>query len=77
MLDDRFAIARVDSIVPSDGTSLEASRAELTNMARLTQERIKMAALAGRLGNLPNLRVLDPTLRKSWDIDESAQDNGS
>ena len=76
-LDDRFAIARVDSIVASDGTSLESSRAELINMARLTQERIKMAALAGRLGNLPNLRVLDPTLRKSWDIDESAQDNGS
>ena len=74
-LENRFAIAHVDSLVAPDGVSLEASRADLIDMARLTQERIKMATLAGRLGEIPSMRVLDPTLRKSWDIDESNQDN--
>ena len=71
-LDDRFAIARVDTVVAADGLSLESNRVEVTRMARMTQERIKMATLAGRLGTQQSMNVLDPTLRRSWDINESA-----
>ncbi len=71
-LDDRFAIAHVDSVVTADGLSLESNRDEVTKMARMTQERIKMATLAGRLGTQQNMNVLNPTLRRSWKISESA-----
>ena len=39
-------------------------------LARLTQERLKMAELAGRLGVKPSLQVLDPILRQAWKVDE-------
>ena len=70
-LDDRFAIAQVDALIPADGVDYEASRSEMLALARLTQERLKMADLAGRLGIKPNLQVLDPTLRQAWKVDES------
>ncbi len=72
-IDDRFAIARVEEILPGDDVSFESNRPELVRVARLTQERIKMAELAGKLGPRPSLRVLDPTLREAWEIDESTR----
>ncbi|MEE3001182.1 MAG: peptidylprolyl isomerase [Planctomycetota bacterium] len=72
-MDDRFAIARVEEIIPEDGSSFESNRPELVRIARLAQERMKMAELAGKLGPRPKLRVLDPTLRNAWEIDESAR----
>ena len=70
-LEDRFAIARVEDEIPADGIEFEAARDEMMALARLTQERLKMADLAGRLGITPSLQVLDPTLRQAWKIDES------
>jgi parvulin-like peptidyl-prolyl isomerase len=70
-LEDRFAIARVENEIPADGIEFETARDEMMTLARLTQERLKMADLAGRLGITPSLQVLDPTLRQAWKIDET------
>ncbi len=72
-MDDRFAIARLEEIIPEDGVSFESNRSEIVRIARIAQERMKMADLAGKLGPRPKLRVLNPTLRNAWEIDESAR----
>ncbi len=69
-LEDRFAIAQVDALIAADDIDFESTRDEMLALARLTQERLKMAELAGRLGVKPSLQVLDPTLRQAWKVDE-------
>ncbi len=73
-LEDRYAIARVEEILPSDGVAFGTVREQLEESARLSQERIKMAELAGKLGERPRLRILDPELRRAWSVDQSATD---
>ncbi len=74
-LEDRYALARVERIVPADGVEFDTVRSELQRTARLSQERLKMAELAGRLGTLPRVRILDPELRRAWAVDESATED--
>jgi len=74
-LEDRYAVAGVEQIVPADAVEFETVRAELDRTARLSQERLKMAELAGRLGVLPRVRILDPELRRAWAVDESASED--
>ena len=73
-LDDRFAIARLERTLPADNVEFESVRDELESTARLSQERLKMAELAGRLGVQPRIRLLDPVLRQAWSVDESTSD---
>lgn len=75
-LDDRFAIARLERTLPADNVEFESVRDELESTARLSQERLKMAELAGRLGVQPRIRLLDPVLRQAWSVDESTSDTG-
>ena len=74
-LENRYALARVERILPADGVEFESVRAELERSARLSQERLKMAELAGRLGVLPRVRILDAELRRAWAVDESAAED--
>ncbi len=74
-LEDRYAIARVERIVAADGVEFETVRGDLERSARLSQERLKMAELAGRLGERPRIRILDPDLRRAWSVDESAAED--
>lgn len=69
-LEDRFAIAQIESLIEADAIDFESTRGEMLALARLTQERLKMAELAGRLGVKPSLQVLDPILRQAWKVDE-------
>jgi len=71
-LDDRFAIARLERTLRADNVEFESVRDEIEATARLSQERLKMAELAGRLGVQPRIRLLDPVLRQAWSVDESA-----
>lgn len=72
--DDRFAIARLERTLPADDVSFEAVRDEIELAAQLSQERLRMAELAGRLGIKPKIKVLDPVLRRAWSVDEAAEE---
>ncbi|MDG1899827.1 MAG: peptidylprolyl isomerase, partial [Phycisphaerales bacterium] len=72
--DDRFAIARMERSLPADEVPFETVRDEIELAAQLSQERLRMAELAGRLGVQPKIKVLDPVLRRAWSVDEAAEE---
>lgn len=76
-LEDRFALAWIQKSIPADDVDFETSRPELEAIARMSQERMKMAELAGRLGKQPRIRVLDPALRRAYMVDEAEAEDAT
>jgi hypothetical protein len=65
-LEGRFAVARLEGVVPAEGVDFESVKGELLASARLELERGKMDVLAARLLAEPGVTVLDRGVDWSW-----------
>ena len=61
-----FALVKLERVVPADAQPLERARPELERLVRLRVQRVRMAELARELVTGAGVRVLDPTLERSW-----------
>jgi parvulin-like peptidyl-prolyl isomerase len=67
LLDDDYAILRLERIVPADGSaSFDARRHQMAQMARLAQERLAMDRLALDLVSNAQISIFDDALDSSW-----------
>ena len=73
-LEDRYAIARVERIVPADGVEFETVRGDLERSARLSQERLKMAEWPAGSVNAPASGFSTP-IYAGPAVDESAAED--
>lgn len=64
-LDQRFALALVERVLPAESVPIEADRGELERELRRRRERLAMQELADRLSTTADLRVLDAGIRWS------------
>lgn len=67
-----FAVLKLERVVAGDGEAMDRARPELERLVRLRGQRVRMAELARELVAGAGVRVLDPTLERSW-----ARQNGT
>ena len=65
-IDRGYAILKLEEIIPTDNTSFESVKPQLTRDARLAQERALMNTLADRLLQRASVNVFDPALESAW-----------
>lgn len=67
LLDDRYAILRLESISPASGTTLATVRDEVTQLARRNQERLLMEQRARELVRGLDVTIFDESLNWAWE----------
>lgn len=70
--DGNWLLLEVLEETSGDGTSLEAEEATLRRLARIGQERVLMDRLARELAASLSPRIIDPSIRSSWEMLRSA-----
>ncbi len=66
-LDEGFALASIDRVIPGESVGFEGVRALLEREVRLARERVVMDAIGRELLGAARVTPLDPSLGWSWD----------
>jgi len=66
LVEQGYAILRLERIIPATGRSLDSTRDEMTELVRTARERVRMDRLARALLLDTDLRILDPDLEAAW-----------
>jgi foldase protein PrsA len=66
IVENGFAIAKVEQVIPGSGASYDAVRPTLETEVRVVRERILMERLAGRLLQQAQITVFDRELEWAW-----------
>lgn len=66
IVENGFAVAKVERVIPGSGMTLEGVRPALAAEVRLVRERVLMERLAGRLLNQTQVTVFDRELDWAW-----------
>ncbi len=67
LLDDQYAILKLERVVPArDDATLASSRPELERLTRINQERLLMDELARRMLDEAAITIYDDALAESW-----------
>lgn len=67
-IDDRFAVLWLEDKIAADGKALADVREELARSVELRAQRLRMEQLARELLSEADVIVLDPALKRAWEL---------